>query len=461
MVNRRHFLKQFGAFSLAFSGFGQVLGKAANLNDLLEQTNGQGYGPLLKDPNGILDLPKGFSYTIFSEYGEEMDDGLLVPTAHDGMAVFNGSNGNLIIIRNHELRGEAHLEGGPFGPNLELLSKVDKNLIYDTGQNGVPGQGGTTTIIYDPRQQQVVRQFLSLAGTIINCSGGPTPWKSWISCEETEMQAGEDWKKDHGYNFEVPVTEKPGLTKPVPIKGMGRFSHEAVAIDPRTGIAYQTEDEGNGLIYRFKPKVAGSLHKGGVLQAMVFKSNSSMDTRNWKETNVLKKELYDIEWITLQDTDNPENDLRFRGHEAGAAIFARGEGMWYDNGKVYFTCTTGGKKKLGQLYVYHLSPFEGQSEEGEKPGKLELFLEPQDSDVMDMLDNLTVAPWGDLIICEDGGGTDYLLGVRPDGAPYKLARNALNSKEFAGSVFSPDGSILFVNIQLPGLTLAITGPWRS
>ena len=201
MVNRRHFLKQFGAFSLAFSGFGQVLGKAVNLNDLLEQANSEGYGPLQKDPNGILDLPKGFSYTIFSEYGEKMDDGLLVPAAHDGMAVFNGSNGNLIIIRNHELRGEAHLEGGPFGPNLELLSKVDKNLIYDTGQNGVPGQGGTTTIIYDPRRQQVVRQFLSLAGTTINCSGGPTPWKSWISCEETDMQAGEDWKKDHGYNF--------------------------------------------------------------------------------------------------------------------------------------------------------------------------------------------------------------------------------------------------------------------
>ena len=275
------------------------------------------------------------------------------------------------------------------------------------------------------------------------------------------MQAGEDWKKDHGYNFEVPATENPGLVKPVPIKGMGRFSHEAVAIDPRSGIAYQTEDEGNSLIYRFKPTVKGALHKGGVLQAMAFKSSSSMDTRNWKETTVLKKELYDIEWITLKDSDSPENDLRFRGHEAGAAIFARGEGMWYNNGKVYFTCTSGGKKKLGQLYVYHLSPFEGQSKEKERPGKLELYLESQDSDVMDMCDNLTVAPWGDLIICEDGRGTDYLLGVKPDGIPYKLARNALNSIEFAGSIFSPDGSILFVNIQLPGLTLAISGPWRS
>ena len=461
MVDRRHFIKQFGAFSLAFSGFGQALANTSTINHLLDQKYKEGYGPLIKDPNGILDLPKGFSYSVFSEYNETMDDGLLVPAAHDGMAVFNGSNGNLIIIRNHELGGESHLRGGPFGPNLELLNKVDKKLIYDLGHNGIPGQGGTTTIIYDPIQKKVVRQFLSLAGTMINCCGGPTPWRSWISCEETETQAGEDWKKDHGYNFEVPVSEIPKLTEPVPLKSMGRFSHEAVAIDPDTGIAYQTEDEGNGLIYRFLPNVNGNFHKGGVLQALCFKSEHSMDTRNWHEKNIKSKKSYDTEWVTLDDVESPENDLRFRGSKKGAAIFARGEGMWFDNGKIYFTCTSGGKKKLGQLYVYTPSPNEGKSNENDDPGKLELLVEPVDSEIMDMCDNITVAPWGDMIICEDGKGTDFLLGINPNGTIYKLAKNALNSKEFAGGVFSPDGSILFVNIQLPGMTLAITGPWQG
>ena len=133
MVNRRHFIKQFGAFSLAFSGFGRALANSSTVHQLIDQNYNKGYGPLIKDPNGILDLPKGFSYTVFSKYNEPMDDGLLVPAAHDGMAVFNGSNGNLIIIRNHELKGESHLIGGAFGPNLELLDKVDKRLIYDTG----------------------------------------------------------------------------------------------------------------------------------------------------------------------------------------------------------------------------------------------------------------------------------------------------------------------------------------
>ena len=461
MVNRRNFIRQVGAFSLAFTGFGRTLANVSTLDHVLEQNHSKGYGPLIKDPNGIIDLPKGFSYTVFSKYNETMDDGLLVPASHDGMAVFNGSKGNLIIIRNHELGGESHLRRGPFGPNLELLNKVDKRLIYDIGNNGIPGQGGTTTIIYDPIRKKVVRQFLSLSGTTINCCGGETPWKSWISCEETDIQAGEDWKKDHGYNFEVPAMEFPLLTKPVPLKSMGRFCHEAVAIDPRTGIAYQTEDESNGLIYRFIPNVAGKFHKGGFLQALSFKSNFSMDTRNWNEKRVQLKESYDVEWITLKDVESPENDLRFRGSENGAAIFARGEGMWFDKGKVYFTCTSGGKNKLGQIYIYTPSPYEGGKNEKSNPGKLELIVEPVDSEIMDMCDNITVTPWGDMIICEDGKGTDYLLGVKPDGTIYKFAKNTLNNKEFAGSIFSPNGKILFVNIQLPGLTLAITGPWQG
>ena len=171
--------------------------------------------------------------------------------------------------------------------------------------------------------------------------------------------------------------------------------------------------------------------------------------------------IRDSEWITLDDVESPENDLRFRGAKNGAAIFARGEGMWFDKGKVYFTCTNGGKKKLGQLFIYTPSPSEGKNNENNNPGKLKLLVEPQDSEIMDMCDNITVAPWGDMIICEDGKGTDYLLGIQPDGTIYKLAKNALNSKEFAGGVFSPDGSILFVNIQLPGFTLAITGPWQG
>ena len=110
-----------------------------------------------------------------------------------------------------------------------------------------------------------------------------------------------------------------------------------------------------------------------------------------------------------------------------------------------------------QGQVYKLTPGDDS---------LELFIQPGATDLLNNGDNLTVAPWGDLIICEDlvsenAGQTPHLRGVTPDGGIYTLARNAMNKSEFAGSTFSPDGNILFVNIQTPGITLAITGPWQG
>ena len=106
----------------------------------------------------------------------------------------------------------------------------------------------------------------------------------------------------------------------------------------------------------------------------------------------------------------------------------------------------GGKKQNGQIWQI-------------SGGKLILFSEPNDSDLVDNCDNITVAPWGDLILCEDGGGKQYLDVITPDGRIFKLAKNAKSTGEFAGATFSPDGSTLFVNMQHDGLTLAIIGPW--
>ena len=78
-----------------------------------------------------------------------------------------------------------------------------------------------------------------------------------------------------------------------------------------------------------------------------------------------------------------------------------------------------------------------------------------------MCDNITISPWGDVIVCEDGGGVDYLVGIKTDGSSYKIAKNSLNNSELAGACFSPDGKILFVNIYKPTITLAITGPWNQ
>ena len=391
--------------------------------------------------------------------GQRMTDGFFVPGNPDGMAAFEGAQGRTILIRNHEINHDADPATGPYGPANELFQNLSPDDVYDAGYDGRPCLGGTTTLVYDTAGRNLESHHLSLAGTVRNCAGGPTPWRSWISCEESVERVGEICARDHGYPFEVPVSASPSLARPTPLKAMGRFNHEAVAVDPASNIVYQTEDAQNSLIYRFIPASGRLLAGGGQLQALRVLDQPSLDTRNWDATRVRPGMKLAVGWNDLNEIHAPDDDLRYRGFEGGAARFARGEGMWYGNGSVYFACTTGGVAECGQIWRYTPSPEEGTAAEESSPGTLELFVEPNDPGLVDKADNLTVTPWGDLVVCEDGSGEQYLVGISPEGGIYTLARNAISDSEFAGATFSPDGTTLFVNIQHDGLTLAITGPW--
>ena len=171
-----------------------------------------------------------------------------------------------------------------FGWNNEKIERAALDKFYDAGSGELPCLGGTTTLVYDTKTQTLEKHFLSLVGTIRNCAGGLTPWGTWITCEETMQKADSEttYEVDHGYNFEVPVSTEIGLTDPIPLKAMGRFNHEAVAVDPKTGIVYQTEDRGDSLIYRFIPDTPGELAAGGKLQALKIRDLKSADTRNWQ-----------------------------------------------------------------------------------------------------------------------------------------------------------------------------------
>ncbi len=446
--------------ALGFSGLqifsGCTSDKQASQNLVVDP-----FGPLQSDPNGLFDLPKGFSYKIISTFGDKMDDGFFVPHRPDGMATFPGPDGLTILIRNHEVNPAKGGAESAFGEDFGLTSKLSPEDFYDYGNDNNPGQGGTTTVVYDTENQEVVKQYLSLTGTIRNCAGGPTPWNSWLSCEEIVTQPDDVYAKHHGYVFEVPATTEMGVTNPTPIKAMGRFNHEAVAVDPDSDVVYLTEDEHDGLLYRFIPNTPGELLDGGILQALAIKGNSSFDTRNWESRSVNVGQQMDVEWVDLENIDNPNDDLRLRGFDDGAARFARGEGMWYGNDAVYFACTNGGPEKLGQIWKYTPSGSEATAGESTNPGKLELFVESMDSTIIENADNLTVAPWGDLIVCEDTDEKQDLNGITPEGKVYKLGSNAKSNSELAGATFSPDGSTLFMNIQHSGLTLAITGPWHK
>jgi len=429
LINRRDMLAVTSGAFLALALNGSA--RAATTVDSAP------YGPLLPDPLGFLDLPRGFSYRVISRFGDQMDDGGTVPDAADGMGCFSLPDGRIALVRNHELKAK-HDSGGT----------IDSG--YDRRLDGTVLPGGTTTIILDADTLKLQQQFRSLAGTIRNCAGGVTPWGTWLSCEEDMTRAKNGVERDHGWVFEVPANAK-GLVDAAPLKAMGRFNHEAAAVDPRTGTVYMTEDRANGLLYRFLPNVPGRLAEGGRLQAMALQDVP--DSRNWNQSSLAVDEWQAVRWIDLDGVDAPLDDLRLRGAAAGATLFARGEGIHMGRDELYFCCSSGGAARVGQVFRLDL--------QAAKAERVQLFFESTSADQFNFGDNLTVAPNGHLIVCEDQY-TDvvdnHLRGITPDGDAYPFAR-LRSQTELAGACFSPDGKTLFVNVFSPTATLAITGAW--
>jgi secreted PhoX family phosphatase len=377
------------------------------------------------------------------------------------MGVFKGPNSRLILVRNHE-QGAYPRGSSPFGEKFERLDRVALDRLYDVGPDREPMLGGTTTLVYDPATGKVEASWLSLGGTIRNCAGGVTPWGSWLTCEEYPGNAGGPLARDHGFVFEVPATPEPVLTPARPLTALGRFNHEAATVDPASGVVYLTEDRADSLFYRFLPEAPGDLARGGRLQALRFRDGPA-DTRNWKDSpHFDTSKSYAVDWVTLDGVDAPADDLRVRGHvEKRAALFGRGEGIWASNAGLFFTATMGGAAMRGQIFRYVPSEREGRNGESARPGRLEVFLESGATTPLRYPDNLTVAPWGDLFVCEDGDGNDRLVRVSASGDLTTIARNDSTDSEFTGVCFAPDGKTMFVNIQNPGLTFAITGPFRQ
>ncbi|MFC3095356.1 DUF839 domain-containing protein [Alteromonas sediminis] len=412
-----------------------------------------GYGELVPDPNGLLDLPKGFSYQVISRLNDSMSDGLPVPDRADGMGCFYKDDARVVLIRNHEL--------SPKQGNLAELSQTQMTLAYAQDTNGHVLPGGTSNLVYNMQTGKVENEFMSLVGTVRNCAGGVTPWGSWLTCEESVLKDTSQTNQAHGYVFEIP-SNATSMVDAKPLKAMGRFNHEAACIDPKTGIVYLTEDRGDSLFYRFIPSVPGKLDQGGKLQALAILDKPQYDTRNWNAAHMALQSPMPAAWIDLDNVESPQDDLRKRGFDQGAALFARGEGVHWATDTLYFCCTNGGKQKLGQIMQYRPSQFEGTDQESTDPGLLSLLVESPDEKTYNYGDNIVVTPNGHMIVCEDQYSdtvNNFLKGVTPAGEIYDFARVRIQT-EPAGACFSPDGSIMFVNLYSPTTTLAIKGPWH-
>lgn len=446
-IDRRAFLSRTARVGGgALAGFGALqtcsdLTRISNRHIYGAGRGAGGYGPL--EPAGDdLALPRGFRYIRFGVTGSIMDDDVPTPAAVDGMGAFAMPNGNVRLIRNHELLGK--LPGTP---------------PYRRPYDDRPG-GGTTSLEVDPEARELVRSFQTLEGTVRNCAGGVTPWGSWLTCEEATAGGAQGLDRPHGYIFEVPASADEPVD-PVPLTAMGRFVHEAVAVDPETGVIYETEDQTRAGLYRFIPRSPGGpdrladLAAGGRLQMLAIDGHRRYDASRGQTVG----QPLPVRWVDIHDPDPGDAEenpaaVFTQGWDRGGTRFSRVEGCWYADGAIYFTSTDGGDARLGQVWEYR--PTEPDH------GELRLVFESPDPSVLQYPDNVCVSPRGGVVLCEDGGAPNHVRGLTPEGRVFDFARNISSGAEFAGATFSPDGRTLFVNIQHePGATFAIWGPWEE
>jgi len=424
------------------------------------------YGPLrpTKDINTglkLLRLPVGFEYVSYGWRDDPLTIGNdLTPSSHDGMGVvYMDSSGVATLVRNHERRNPG-------------TSIAPPELSYDNR-----GRGGATRLRFDTHTGTWLSSELVLGGTVANCAGGVTPWGSWFTCEENFSGPPNGYDRTHGWVFEVPAF---GPATPEPLRDMGRFSHEAVCMDPETSYVYETEDDRyTSGFYRFRPRLRGktlAFRYGGLLEMLRVKGVQNADLQR-----IPTGTTFEVEWVPI---DNPRlgpqsgvgpygsNDGQttnasgpfFQGYNEGGAQFRRLEGCWFDDFErlVYFTDTEGGFARQGTIWCYDPSTETLQA----------VYTSPN-SFTLDNPDNIVVSPRGGILLCEDGGQSrERMHALAPNGELSLFAQNdvVLNGEvngisgnyrgsEWCGATFDPTGRWLFVNIQSPGITFAITGPW--
>ena len=454
-VHRRNFLTSAGSVGLA-AAFGLFARRSS------ATCKAAGYGPLspVKDATTglpLLCLPEGFRYLSYGWTHDRMDNGLPTPGAHDGMGVVRQTASEITLIRNHERTTSPQR----FAPEQDYWDSE--------------GAGGCTALTFNPEAETWTGSRPALAGSIRNCAGGPTPWGTWLTCEETVLGPGAinenrplPLQREHGWVFEV---SPDGSSDPQPLKDMGRFVHEAVAVDPSTGIVYETEDRNTAGFYRFIPSSPGRLAAGGRLQML--RVAGKQDLR----TGLKIGDRFDVTWVDIEDPQRPhspdsktaelpngdELGVFRQGQAAGGSLFARLEGCWHSHGTIFLDATTGGNAECGQIWQF--VPAEQT---------LTLIYESPGKEILDCPDNMCVSPRGGIVLCEDGSVSPQRIhGLTPDGQLFLLAANNVQlneerhsfkgdfrAQEWAGASFDSTGKWFFVNIQTPGITFAITGPWE-
>ena len=356
-----------------------------------------GGGLLPPDANGVR-LPVGFSSRIVARSGEAAANGgaYLWHPAPDGGACYVTPDNGWVYACNSEVGDSA---GG-----VGALKFAADGTIIDS--------------------------YRILDGTNVNCAGGPTPWSTWLSCEEHDL--GLVWECN-------PLEAGQGIARPA----MGTFAHEACAVDPIGKHIYMTEDKGGESgFYRYTPTAYPDL-SDGVLEILEVLGDPTTGRKR-------------VIWHRVPNPNPAAGETPCRSQIATSYKFARGEGMYYHDGVIYFTTTSDDR-----VWAYRC-----------RDAAIEIFYDAQarldaglDAPLHDP-DNVVVDSSGFVYVTEDSDDLQMVM-LTPDGTPLPLLQLiGHDNSEVTGCAFSPDGTRLYFSSQrgtagesAAGITFEISGPF--
>jgi len=362
-------------------------------------------------------------------------DQLLPPDAQ-GICLPPGWTSRIVAFSGRRPASQSSYRWHPFPDGGATFAWPDGGWVY-LNNSEVPWRGGVGALRFDV-DGNVVDAWAVLSGTTCNCAGGATPWKTWLSCEEFGL--GRVWECDPLQRHES------GRALPA----LGIFAHEAVAVDPERRVLYMTEDDGDGRFYRFVPS-ANDWPEGSPRAALregrlqVLRMSGFGD--GLVPSDVVDVSIpFAVEWADVEMPWAPQAQVRaMLGADAPGVVFKGGEGVWYAEGAVHFST-----KGDDRIWRYDIVA-------GTLKTIYDFATASGDDKVLSGVDNLTLSPWGDVLVAEDGGNMELCV-IRPDGTVRAVLRVVGQDRsEITGLAFSPDFSRLYFNSQRGGLNGAGEG----